>query len=132
MLRRCDPLVLNEHEARFLLGYNAQDFEESARKLLELGPESAVITLGASGSILATKETTQRYPAPEVEVVDTTGAGDAFVGALAAKLSEGTPLEESVPYAVLAGAVAVAHEGAQGSLPTPDDVEKLSDAGPAG
>jgi ribokinase len=63
--------------------------------------------------------------------VDTTGAGDAFVGALAAKLSAGVPLEESVPYAVLAGAVAVTQEGAQGSLPTPGDIEKLSAAGPA-
>jgi ribokinase len=132
MLRRCDPLVLNEHEAQFLLGDNAEDSEESARKILELGPESVVVTLGAAGAILVTKEITQHYPAPEVEAVDTTGAGDAFVGALAAKLSKGTPLEESVPYAVLAGAVAVAHEGAQGSLPTSDEIEKLSDAGPVG
>jgi sugar/nucleoside kinase (ribokinase family) len=50
---------------------------------------------------------------------------------LAAKLAEGTPLEEAVPYAVLAGAVAVMREGAQGSLPAPEDVEKLSDRGPA-
>ncbi len=67
------------------------------------------------------------YPAPEVEAVDSTGAGDAFVGALAVKLAEGVPLEEAVPYAVLAGAVAVTREGAQGSLPTPREVEKLSE-----
>jgi ribokinase len=131
MLRRCNPLVLNEHEAQFLLGDSARGAEESARKLLELGPESVVVTIGADGAILATKEITQHYPAPQVEAVDTTGAGDAFVGALAAKLSAGVPLEESVPYAVLAGAVAVTQEGAQGSLPTPGDIEKLSAAGPA-
>jgi ribokinase len=50
---------------------------------------------------------------------------------LAAKLAEGALLEEAVPYAVLAGAVAVTREGAQGSLPSPEDVEKLSDRGPA-
>jgi len=52
------------------------------------------------------------------------------VGALAAKLARGAPLEVAVPYAVLAGAAAVMSEGAQGSLPTPDEVEKLDAAGP--
>jgi len=63
--------------------------------------------------------------------VDTTGAGDAFVGALAAKLARGAPIEEAVSYAVLAGAAAVTSEGAQGSLPTLEEVEKLATAGPA-
>jgi len=130
-IRLSDPLVVNEHEAAFLLGEDAQTPEESAGKLLDLGPPSAVVTLGGAGAILATEDSSRHFPAPEVQVVDTTGAGDAFVGALAAKLAEGTPLEEAVPYAVLAGAVAVMREGAQGSLPTPEDVEKFSDRGPA-
>jgi ribokinase len=129
LLRRCDPLVVNEHEARFLLGEEAQNPEESAGKLLDLGPRSAVVTLGADGAILAAGGSAQHFPAPEVEAVDTTGAGDAFVGALAAKLARGAPLEEAVPYAVLAGAAAVTSEGAQGSLPTPEEVEKLDAAG---
>jgi ribokinase len=99
--------------------------------LLNLGPPSAVVTLGAAGAVLAIGESYRHFSAPEVQVVDTTGAGDAFVGALAAKLAEGALLEEAVPYAVLAGAVAVTREGAQGSLPAPEDVEKLSDRGPA-
>ena len=52
LLRRCDPLVINEHEARFLLGEGAQNLEGSAGKLLDLGPRSAVITLGAEGALL--------------------------------------------------------------------------------
>ena len=131
LLRLSDPLVVNEHEAAFLLGEDAQTPEESAGKLLDLGPPSAVVTLGGAGAILATENSSRHFPAPEVQVVDTTGAGDAFVGALAAKLAEGTLLEEAVPYAVLAGAVAVMREGAQGSLPAPEDVEKFSDRGPA-
>ncbi len=126
LLRLCDPLVVNQHEAAFLLGDDAQDPEEIARKLLDLGPSSVVVTLGAAGAVLKTGDSTRRFSAPEVEAVDTTGAGDAFVGALAAKLAVDTPLEEAVPYAVLAGAFAVTCSGAQGSLPTPDDVEKLS------
>jgi ribokinase len=130
LLRRCDPLVINEHEARFLLGEGAQNLEGSAGKLLDLGPRSAVITLGAEGALLASGDSLRRFPAPEVEAVDTTGAGDAFVGALAAKLARGAPLEVAVSYAVLAGAAAVMSEGAQGSLPTPEEVEKLDAAGP--
>lgn len=131
LLRLSDPLVVNEHEAAFLLWEDTRAPEEYAGRLLDLGPPSVVVTLGAAGAILATAESSRHFPAPEVEVVDTTGAGDAFMGALAAKLAEGALLEEAVPYAVLAGAVAVTREGAQGSLPTPEDVEKLSERGPA-
>jgi ribokinase len=88
------------------------------------------VTLGAEGAVVVAEGTTQHFPASEVEVVDTTGAGDAFVGALAARLAKGTPLEEAVPFAVFAAAVAVTREGAQGSLPTPEEVGKLS-GGPA-
>ena len=57
--------------------------------------------------------------------MDTTGAGDAFVGALAVKLARGASLEEAASYAVRAGAAAVTKEGAQGALPTPEAVEAL-------
>jgi ribokinase len=118
LLSMLDPLVVNEHEAAFLLGDGEERGpEQAARALLSLGPRSAVITLGSEGAALATEEGTEVYPAPRVEPVDTTGAGDAFVGALAARLSEGDWLHAAVPYAVRAGAAAVAREGAQGALP---------------
>ncbi len=125
LLGLCDPLVVNEHEAAYLLGEEATDPAQAARRLLELGPSSVVVTLGAEGALLASAGTTERFPPPEVKAVDTTGAGDAFVGALAARLSAGSPLREAVPYAVRAGAAAVGHAGAQGSLPTPDELENL-------
>lgn len=127
LLRFADPLVVNKTEARFLLGEDARDPEGLVEKLLGLGPASAVVTLGAGGAVLASGGEPRCFPAPKVEAVDTTGAGDAFVGALAAKLAGGATLEEGVPYAVVAGAAAVAHAGAQGSLPTPDEVERLHD-----
>jgi ribokinase len=125
LLALANPLVVNEHEARFLLDGNPGGHEPLAEELLGLGPRSVIVTLGADGALLATEGSTRRFGAPKVEAVDTTGAGDAFVGALAARLAGGTRLEEAVPYAVLAGAVAVTREGAQGSLPTPDEVEDL-------
>jgi ribokinase len=120
-----DPLVVNETEARFLLGEDARDPEGLAAKLLDLGPASAVVTLGAGGAVLASGEETRHFPAPKVEAVDTTGAGDAFVGALAARLAAGAPLEEAVPYAVLAGTAAAARKGAQGALPTPEELNEV-------
>jgi ribokinase len=75
--------------------------------------------------VFASGDSTGHLPAPEVDVVDTTGAGDAFVGALATQLARGARLEEAVAYAVRAGAAAVTREGAQGALPTPEVVEAL-------
>jgi len=128
LLEKLDPLIVNEHEAAFLLGEKVSGIEGArfaASKLLSLGPQSAVVTLGGSGAILATGETVEYTLAPEVEVVDTTGAGDAFVGALAARLAAGDELAEAVRYAVKAGAVAVRSAGAQGTLPTPEMIEEF-------
>lgn len=127
-LRKLDPLVVNEHEAAFLLGEKMEGVNETlsaAPKLLSLGPRSVVVTLGSEGVVYADSEETEHLSSPEVDVVDTTGAGDAFVGALAAKLSKGASLREAVSYAVRAGAAAVMKEGAQGALPTPETVEEL-------
>lgn len=123
LLALLDPLLVNRQEAAFLLGEDAPDDPERvARALLDLGPRSAVVTLGPEGAALATPEGSAGYPAPRVEPVDTTGAGDAFVGALAARLAAGDTLHAAVPYAVGAGAAAVAREGAQGALPYPGDL----------
>ena len=128
LLERLDPLVVNEHEAAFLLGREVEGVEgarAAAPELLSLGPRSAVITLGEAGAVFASGESTEHLTAPQVDVVDTTGAGDAFVGALATKLARDASLEDAVAYAVRAGAAAVTKEGAQGALPTPDVVEAL-------
>jgi ribokinase len=94
-------------------------------ELLSLGPRSAVITVGAAGAVFSDGESTAHVPPPRVEAVDTTGAGDAFVGALAAQLARDATLEQAVAYAARAGAAAVTKEGAQGALPTPEIVEDL-------
>ena len=128
LLETLDPLVVNEHEAAFLLGEKVEGLEgalSAAQELLALGPGSAVVTLGEDGAVFSDGESKEHLTSPEVEVVDTTGAGDAFVGALAAKLAQEASLEDAVTYAVRAGAAAVTKEGAQGALPTPETVEAL-------
>jgi ribokinase len=84
-----------------------------------------VITLGSEGAVFSDGESTNHLPAPKVDAVDTTGAGDAFVGALAAKLAQKLPLNDAVAYAVRAGAAAVTKKGAQGALPTPELVKAM-------
>ncbi len=90
LLEKLDPLVVNEHEAAFLLGSVVEGVDgalSAAPKLLSLGPRSAVITVGESGAVFASGDSTEHLLAPKVDVVDTTGAGDAFVGALATQLA---------------------------------------------
>jgi ribokinase len=128
LLEKLNPLVVNEIEAAFLLGERVEGVDAAlsgAPRLLSLGPRSVVVTLGASGAVFADEQSAGHVPAPPAEVVDTTGAGDAFVGALAVKLARNASLEEATAYAARAGAAAVTKEGAQGSLPTPEVVEVL-------
>lgn len=128
VLAACDPLVLNEHEARSILGPHAGTTPESwARALTALGPRSVVITLGAGGALTADTRTGDhvRVPSPAVDAVDTTGAGDAFTAALAWRLGLGEELPEAASFAVRVGAAAVTKEGAQASFPTADEVSAL-------
>jgi ribokinase len=128
LLAKLDPLVVNEHEAAFLLGEKVEGVDaalDAATELLTLDPKSVVVTVGEDGAVFADAQSSRHVPSPKVDVADTTGAGDAFVGALAARLADGVALEDAVAYAVRAGAAAVTKEGAQGALPTHDVVEAL-------
>lgn len=128
VLAACDPLVVNEHEARYMLGEGAGGTpEEWARALLGLGPQSVVVTLGAAGALVADGRTGDvvPVPSPRVEAVDTTGAGDAFTAALAWRLGLGEGLTEAAAFAVRVGAAAVTKRGAQASFPTAQEVSAL-------
>ncbi|WP_328953788.1 PfkB family carbohydrate kinase [Kitasatospora purpeofusca] len=93
----------------------------TATALAALG-DGAVVTLGAAGALVAAGGALHRVPAPEVAVVDTTGAGDVFCGALASRLAQGASLPEAAATAVAAGAFAVTALGARGALPRPTDL----------
>ncbi|MBQ0848876.1 ribokinase [Streptomyces sp. NPDC057621] len=123
VLAACDPLIVNEHEARVVLGADAGATpEEWAGALLALGPRSVVVTLGEEGALVADASGTARVPAVPVEAVDTTGAGDSFTAALAWRLGAGESLADSAAYAARVGAVAVTRQGAQASFPTAEEV----------
>jgi ribokinase len=116
LLDRIDVLVVNETEAEDLLGHavSADNGEEAARSLAALGPGTVVITLGAAGAVVAKSGETASFPAPRVDVVDTTGAGDAFNGVLAAGLAAGLELGEAARRAVEAATASVRLAGARG------------------
>jgi ribokinase len=110
-----DPLIVNESEASDLANSvidSPVDAETIARRLLATS-RSVVLTLGGEGVVLATPDSVVHLPAEQVPVVDTTGAGDAFAGALAAALASGSTLEDAVRAGSAAGAAAVQHVGAQ-------------------
>ncbi|GLZ11367.1 ribokinase [Actinomadura sp. NBRC 104425] len=125
LLALCDPLVVNEHEAAFLLGRGGGERPEApsamAEALLERGPRSVVITLGGDGALTADASGAVTVAAPKVEVVDTTGAGDAFTAALCLRLARGDALDEAARYAARVGAAAVRKPGAQSSYPAAED-----------
>lgn len=122
LLLMADPLVVNEHEGAAALaqlgGVPALfDSETVVRGLVGAGVRSVVMTLGAEGALVAQGETVVAVPSPRVRAVDTVGAGDAFCGALAAKLAAGGGLVEAARYAARFAAYTVGFEGAQASYP---------------
>ncbi|MGW4226316.1 ribokinase [Streptomyces bauhiniae] len=130
VLAACDPLVVNEHEARVLLGDSetggtGDDPAGWARRLLALGPRSVVVTLGAKGALVCDASGVRAVPSVAVDAVDTTGAGDAFTAALAWRLGAGEELPVAAAYAARVGAAAVTRRGAQESYPTAAEVAAL-------
>jgi len=96
---------------------------ETAAALKTHGPGVVIVTCGAEGVAVADESGVREMSAPPVDAVDTTGAGDAFNGALAVALADGRPIDEAVEWAQRAAAVSVTRRGAQPSLPTRNEIE---------
>ena len=132
LLSMVDVLVPNESEAALLTGLPAGTQAEAARAvdaLLDSGVGTVILTLGERGALPARKGEMQVVPAFDVEPVDTTAAGDAFVAGLAVALAEGRGLYEAVRWGNAAGGLAATKLGAQTSLPTRQALEQLLSGG---
>ncbi len=120
-----DTLVLNEIEARVLAGLPANtphDAATAGQALRALGVKRVVVTLGAAGAVAIDAQGARHHPAISVRPVDTTAAGDTFLGALAVGLASGLGFDEAVALGIRAAALCVTKVGAQPSIPSREAV----------
>lgn len=122
LLPYCDLLVVNEHELTFYGGAGrssavSTDVASIARNLLRRPEQVTLVTLGARGALLVSRDEAIDLPAVPVEPVDTTGAGDCLCGVLAAGIAAGLPTQKAVARAMRAAAIAVTRKGAAAAMP---------------
>lgn len=124
-----DYLIPNESEASALSGLpvdSRETAEAAATRLVELGAGKVIITLGAQGAVLADGQRFEHFAAPIVQAVDTTAAGDTFVGGFAAALASGKSEAEAIRFGQVAAAMSVTRAGAQPSIPTLSEVQAFN------
>lgn len=129
LLQNIDLIVPNQTEAELLTGVrvtNRDTARAAADTLQRVGIRDVIVTLGADGALVSQQDKATSFVPPfPVTAIDTTAAGDAFCGALAAALSQGQSLRESALFASAAGALAVTKAGAEPSLPYKEDIEQI-------
>ncbi|MBN3727597.1 PfkB family carbohydrate kinase, partial [Burkholderia sp. Ac-20379] len=122
-----DWLIPNEVEAAALTGMTIATpahAEAAARSLMAGGARNVIVTLGAQGVVaLFDGGVARHYPAPKVEAVDTTAAGDTFIGGLAARLAAGEAPDAAIRFAQRAASISVTRAGAQPSIPRLSEIE---------
>ena len=129
MFANVDILTPNAGEARLLLGLAPEDprpTEALARRLLDYGVATVVVTLGADGALVVDEQSTTHIPAVKIDAVDVTGAGDSFNAALAVFLGEGFSPVEAARKAVIAGAYTAMSLGVIDGLPTRAEFERFA------
>ncbi|MFK3794809.1 ribokinase [Pseudomonas sp. NPDC088444] len=121
-----DYLIPNESEATALTGLPVDSVttaQAAAATLMKAGVGKVIVTLGEQGALFATQASAQHFAAPKVQAVDTTAAGDTFVGGFAAALAESKSEAEAIRFGQVAAALSVTRSGAQPSIPTVEDVQ---------
>ena len=129
VFKNTDYLILNETEMEeiFEIKFNDEEYTEKISiKKKEYGIKNIILTLGDKGSILFSEDNNiKKYDVYKVKTVDTTAAGDSFIGAFTMKICEiGNP-DEAIKYATAVSAIVVTRQGAQDSIPTREEIEKF-------
>ena len=123
LLPLIDVIAPNDTEAAALTG--CSDPREAAQRLLARGARAVLVTLGGEGALYCSRDEAWRCPAVAVQVVDTTAAGDAYIGAVAVAQAEERSIPESLGFAAAAAGLAVTRLGAQPSLGTRQEVDEF-------
>lgn len=135
VLKKVNYLVINETEAALMTGESVNDVEAARRaagQLFEKINGVVIITLGEKGSVVKSASLLQHFPAsPCKQVVDTTGAGDSFIGALAYNIVQGNALQDAIGFASRVSALSVQKYGGQSSFPALSDVQGACHVTPA-
>lgn len=129
LLTQVDIFIPNQTEAEQLTGIAVKDqtgAREAAKALRLSGPTTVIITMGDQGAYLHSDEISELIPTFSVNAIDTTAAGDAFCGALAAALARGEDMRAAVRWGCAAGALATTKMGAEPSLPTRKEIENIA------
>lgn len=122
LLEAVDFLIVNRGEAEAMIGTRS-DADDLAASVANQTGTSVILTLGGDGVLAIHDGQSIRLPAPGVDVVDTTGAGDTFCGAFAAQLAAGLPFVDALAWAVVAASLATTNEGAQPAIPHAEDIQ---------
>jgi ribokinase len=128
LLASVDILIPNETELERLSGravHNETEIIAAALILIKKGVKEVIVTIGERGCIYVGSEKTRTFSAYQVEAVDTTAAGDSFIGAIAVALSEGKNIAAAISFAMAVAALTVTKKGAQSSLPCRQEVEEF-------
>lgn len=128
LLEMTDVIKPNETEAKILTGIEVTDAKtagKAARNLLARGVKTVIITMGAKGCFVVNNEINEFFPAKKVKAVDSTAAGDAFVGSFAFCIAQGRTILEAALFANDVAALSVIKMGAQSSMPSMKDVENF-------
>lgn len=119
----CDFLILNDDELKILT--EIEDIRDAAKKLLADGLKNVIVTLGSRGSIYFAENVEEFVPTLKVESVDTTGAGDAFVGCFAKNILQGEKILDAIKISSKYAALTVTRKGTQDSYLTAEEFEKF-------
>jgi ribokinase len=128
MYRNTDIIAPNETETKILTGIEVDTLDKAAeagRALLRRGVGAAIVKLGGRGSMYVTKNEEIHFPAPKVEVLDVTGAGDAFAGGLMVAIAEGREIHDAIKFATCVAALSVTKVGVVNALPTRQQADEL-------
>jgi len=125
ILNGLDYLITNEIECQKITSFSYSDGKKAFEYLIKKGVKNLIITLGNKGSIFFSKTQIIKTPALNIKPIDTTGAGDTFLGVLASTILKGKPIKESLAYSSICSGMSCLKKGAQTSMPTQEEAERF-------